>query len=99
MGVPVINLRGDRYVGHMGETILRHLGLDDFVTESETEYIAKAVELAANFPALAGIRERLRGDLVASTLCDGPGFTRSLEAAYRQIWMEWCQKTKGAGPI
>ncbi len=92
MGVPVINLRGDRYVSHMGETILKHLGLEEFVTDSEEEYIAKAIALASELPALAEIRQRLRGNLLNSCLCDGPGFTRSLEAVYREIWVKWCHE-------
>jgi predicted O-linked N-acetylglucosamine transferase (SPINDLY family) len=87
----VVTLRGDRYVGHMGETILKHLGLTECVTDSEEAYIAQAIALASDLPRLAELRSALRGRLLNSPLCDGPGFTRDLEAAYRRMWETWCQ--------
>ena len=91
MGVPVVTLRGDRYVSHMGETILKNIGMGEYVADSEEEYIAKALALASDLPRLAALRARLRGQLLNSPLCDGPGFTRDLEAAYRTMWGTWCQ--------
>ena len=91
MGVPVITLRGDRYVGHMGETILKHLGLEECIADNEDTYIARAIALASDLPRLTTLRNGLRQRLLESPLCDGPGFTRSLEAAYRQMWETWCQ--------
>ena len=92
MGVPVISLRGNRYVSHMGETILRHMGLDNHVTDNMDAYINKAVDLATNIPALKDIRSQLRKKLLDSTLCDGADFTRKLEVLYRDVWVSWCQK-------
>ena len=91
MGVPVVTLRGDRYVGHMGETILKNLGLPECVTDSEEAYIDQAIALASNPKHLAKLRSGLRDRLLNSPLCDGPGFARDLEAAYRQMWKTWCQ--------
>jgi predicted O-linked N-acetylglucosamine transferase (SPINDLY family) len=91
MGVPVVTLRGDRYVGHMGETISKHLDLAECVADSEEAYIARAIALASDLPRLAELRSGLRQRLMKSPLCDGPGFTRDLEAAYRRMWETWCQ--------
>ena len=44
----------------------------------------------ADLSALAVLRTGLRGRLAASPLCDGPRFTRQLEAAFRTMWREWC---------
>ena len=92
MGVPVITLRGDRYVGHMGETILKHLGLEENITDSEEAYIDRAISLASNLPALNEIRGNLRSKLITSPLCDGAGFTQCLETAYRNIWVDRCKE-------
>jgi len=91
MGVPVITLSGDRFVSRMGESIMMNLGLAECVAATEDEYIAKALGLASDLPRLAELRGRLRAQLLASPLCDGPGFTRDLEAAYRQMWTAWCR--------
>jgi predicted O-linked N-acetylglucosamine transferase (SPINDLY family) len=34
--------------------------------------------------------------LQASALLDERGFTRDLEAAYRQMWRNWCQQRAAA---
>ena len=91
MGVPVITLRGNRFVGRIGESFLSTVGLGEFVADTRDAYVAKAVALASDLPRLAGLRQRLRDQLLNSPLCDGPGFTRDLEAAYRTMWEAWCQ--------
>lgn len=90
MGVPVISLRGDRFVGRMGASILNAVGLGEFVADDEDDYIGKAKALAADVPRLAELRNGLRAQLLNSPLCDGPGFTRDLESVYRTMWKEWC---------
>ena len=91
MGVPVISLRGNQFVSHVGESILINAGLNGNVVDTEYAYITKAVELASDLPRLAEIRAGLRARLLKSPLCDGPGFTRDLEAAFRRAWEIWCQ--------
>ena len=94
MGVPVVTLRGDRFVSRMGESIMMNLGLEECVADSKEAYIAEVLALASDLPRLAALRARLRGQLLNSPLCDGPGFTRDLEAAYRTMWEAWCQAQK-----
>jgi predicted O-linked N-acetylglucosamine transferase (SPINDLY family) len=90
MGVPVVTLRGDRFVSHVGETFLTTAGQADLVTNTADEYIARTVALASDLPALAVRRARLRAELLGSPLCDGATFTRGLEAALRDAWRRWC---------
>jgi protein O-GlcNAc transferase len=91
MGIPVVTLRGDRFVGRMGESIMMNLGLEECVTNNEEAYISKAIELASDLPRLAALRSCLRNQLLNSPLCDGSGFTRDLEAAYHKMWKTWCR--------
>ena len=90
MGVPVITLRGNRFAGRMGETILTNAGLEECVAGNEDEYIAKALTLATDLPRLAQLRSGLRTQLLKSPVCDEIGFTRELEDAYRNMWKRWC---------
>ena len=91
MGVPVITLRGNRFAGRMGETLLTNAGLGECVAGNEDEYIAKALSLAADLPRLAQLRNGLRAQILQSPVCDGIGFTRELEDAYRNMWKSWCR--------
>jgi len=95
MGIPVVTLRDKRhyrYVNRMGETLLTNVGLGDCVTDGAGDYVAKAISMAADLPALAELRNTLRSRLLKSPVCDGAGFTRDLEAAYRRMWQSWCQE-------
>ena len=91
MGVPVISMRGDRFVSRMGASILSTVGLGEYVADNEEDYIAKATTLASDLTHLAELRIQLRAQLLNSPLCDGPGFTRDLESAYRTMWQAWCR--------
>ena len=90
MGVPVVVRRGDRYVAHMGESILHNLGQSEWIAADTEDYVRKAQALAADRSALAGHRAALRSRLKASPLMNGAGFARHMEAAFRGMWREWC---------
>ncbi len=71
--------------------------MSEFVATSAEEYVAKAVGLAADLPALAGLRAGLRDRLVQSPMCDALRFTRDLEDAYRTMWTRWCDAGEQRG--
>jgi len=91
MGVPVLSMRGDRFISHQGETILHNLGLPQWIAGNADDYVAKAAAFAADVPMLAELRAGLRARLLASPLCDAPRFARNLEAALRGMWLKWCE--------
>jgi predicted O-linked N-acetylglucosamine transferase (SPINDLY family) len=86
MGVPLVTQRGDRWAGRMSQSILAALDLEEWVAEDPDHYVEIARRLAASLPELAALRSDLRRRLEGSTFCDGPRFTRFLEAAYRGMW-------------
>ena len=81
MGVPVVTLAGERFVGRVGASVLSALGLEELVASDEEGYVARAVALAEDRRRLADLRRSLRPRLAASPLCDAPGYTRTFEAA------------------
>jgi protein O-GlcNAc transferase len=85
MGVPVITLPGQHFFSRMGLSILKTLGLNDWIAESARDYVRIAVGLSGDHRLLAEYRTMLRPRLFNSPICDGAGFTRGLEAAYRAI--------------
>jgi protein O-GlcNAc transferase len=90
MGVPLISLAGDRFVGRMGLSHLSTVGLPNLVASSEDAYLALACRLATNLDALAALRASLRDRVAASPLCDAPRFAQNFQAALRQMWAAWC---------
>jgi protein O-GlcNAc transferase len=90
MGVPVLTLKGDRFIAHVGESILATTGLTDWVAADPADYVAKAAAFAADLDALAGLRQSLRPHFLASPLCDAPRFARNLEMALEEMWRRRC---------
>lgn len=85
MGVPVLTLAGRTHVARVGASLLTHLGLPDWITAGEDDYVARAVAAAADLPALAALRAGLREKMRASPLCDAPAFTRGLEQTFARL--------------
>src|SRR5262245_36178392 len=86
MGVPVVALRGRHHTGRMTASVLSAVGLPELIAGTAEDYCRIVVELAADEGKRADLRAGLRERMLASPLCDGPGFTRGLEAAYRAMW-------------
>jgi predicted O-linked N-acetylglucosamine transferase (SPINDLY family) len=92
MGVPVITLAGDHAVSRLCAAHLSRVGLDEFITHSEDEYLQCAVKFANDLPALNAVRQSLRARL-DSPECQSATITRQLEAAYRDMWQKWCSSS------
>jgi len=95
MGVPVVSLAGNLGVSRGGLSILSNIGLADLVATDQQGYIRIATELARNIPRLQSVRMAMRQRMLASPLMDAPGFARSVEAAYRQMWQRRCASHTG----
>ncbi|MBI1770887.1 MAG: tetratricopeptide repeat protein [Burkholderiales bacterium] len=90
MGVPFVTLAGRPSLGRLGSCILEGLGRPEWIAHTEDDYVEKVVTLAENVEQLASIRAGLREEMQNSALMDEPGFTCKVEAAYRAMWLKWC---------
>ena len=86
MGAPVATAVGDRSVSRSAASVLRVLGLDDWIAPSVDGWVDMVVARASERTALRALRTELRPRLLASPLADMPRFVRDLEAAYRSMW-------------
>ncbi|MBX3377075.1 MAG: tetratricopeptide repeat protein [Phycisphaeraceae bacterium] len=86
MGVPVVTLAGHTHAMRVGASLLTAVNLAEFITTSDTAYIAAATALAASPARLADLRASLRSLLLRSPLCDGRAYAAKVETAYRSIW-------------
>jgi predicted O-linked N-acetylglucosamine transferase (SPINDLY family) len=91
MGIPYITLAGRPSVGRLGASILNGLGRDEWIANSEEEYIQKLMRLADNHEFLQELRKNLRNEMIASPLMDELGFARSVEKAYKDMWQIYCE--------
>jgi predicted O-linked N-acetylglucosamine transferase (SPINDLY family) len=92
MGVPLVTLVGERAVGRGGLSILSNIGLPDLAATSSDQYVQIAAALASNLARLSELRVGLRERMQNSPLMDAPRFARNIEAAYRDMWRNWCER-------
>ena len=90
MGVPVVSLVGERNLGRAGLSILNNVGLGELATKDVNAYVETAVRLAGDQVRLAALRASLRERMRSSPLLDAEGYTRKVEQAFRDMWVDWC---------
>lgn len=81
MGLPLISMETDSYMGRQGASYLVKLGLDDFIARDTKAYVEKAVQLAADTQRVKALRETLRSK-VESEIFDYDQHIQELETAY-----------------
>ena len=86
MGVPVIVLKGNRYLFHFGESINSNLNMSDWIAKNHNEYISKAVKFSSNIQELSKIRMSLRQMALQSSVFNAP---RLAEHFGKALWDMW----------
>lgn len=87
MGVPVVTLVGKCHAQNVGASLLTQIGYESWICNTEKEYIDAAIALASDLPALAKIRNNLRGRMERAH--NGKTFTRGIEQVYRMCWEDY----------
>jgi protein O-GlcNAc transferase len=90
MCVPVVTQAGATHVSRVGVSLLSNVGLPELIALDPSEYVRLAVDLAKDAHRLNNLRSGLRQRMLHSPLMDAPRFARDVEAAYRQVWRNWC---------
>ncbi|MGZ5817241.1 MAG: O-linked N-acetylglucosamine transferase family protein [Burkholderiaceae bacterium] len=78
-GVPALALRGSALIGRQSASFLAALEMDDWIAESQQDYVDRAIRHASDLVALAKIRTDLREHMRRSPICDASKFTRDYE--------------------
>ena len=85
MGVPVLTLAGSCALARQGSSLLHNLDLADWIAADAPDYVERAARHAADVVALSALRQRLRGQLLASPLCDSHRFAQHFAQALWEI--------------
>jgi predicted O-linked N-acetylglucosamine transferase (SPINDLY family) len=86
-GVPVLTCLGSAFAGRVAASLVRSAGLPELVVHSLEDYEALAERLAGDPAMLGALKRRLAETRDTMALFDTPRYTRSLEAAYRTMWL------------
>lgn len=95
MGVPVISLAGRAHVSRVGASLLHRVGLGGLVAQNADQFVEIAVRLAGSFEQRQGVSStQLRRRMEKSGLMNAQSFVTDLEAAYREMWTNWCSRPR-----
>jgi protein O-GlcNAc transferase len=81
-GLPVLTQMGAAFPGRVAASLLQAVGLPELITATSQEYERRAIELAKDPEALAGLRRKLAANRTTTALFDTALFARRIEAAY-----------------
>lgn len=96
MGVPVLTLVGKGGLQQrQAASMLRMLGMDEWIAETEEAYVEQARRAAGQLAELAQLRRELRGRMAGALQGSMGESAAELDAAFRTMWQRWCA---GAAP-
>lgn len=95
MGVPVVTLEGKTTWSRVGCGLMRRYDLGQFVAATPEQYVEIAVGMVGNLDHLNQVRVTLRERMQNAPFQDHAATTRHVEAAYRQMWRDWCAQRTG----
>ena len=91
MGVPVLTLKGDRYLFHFGESINSNLNMKDGIADNKDDYLKKALQFSSDIDRLAKLRMTLRKSALLSPVFDSNQFSKYFG---EMLWCMWNNFTK-----
>ncbi|RNM07773.1 methyltransferase regulatory domain-containing protein [Dickeya undicola] len=90
MGVPVLTREGESIASRQGSVTMRILGLDDFISTTEDEFVQKALYWRQSLEKLSEIRAGIRGR-IASRMNSVLSPSIYFECAIRNAWQIYCE--------
>jgi predicted O-linked N-acetylglucosamine transferase (SPINDLY family) len=93
-GVPVLTMTEPSIAGAYTRTLFEASGLTELVTRSPEQFVALALELAADLPRLDALRSRVRPGFDGGPCSQEADFTRRVEDAFGEMFDRWRLQTE-----
>nr|WP_321320108.1 hypothetical protein [uncultured Campylobacter sp.] len=88
MGTPVLGLKGNSFLTRLGQSILTHANMSEFIANDIDEYFTKAVYFATDGrEKLAEFRANAREHI--QPLFDSATFAKDMENMFLQMWINY----------
>jgi predicted O-linked N-acetylglucosamine transferase (SPINDLY family) len=91
MGVPVLTLSGRGFAARVCASLVRAAGLPELICERATDYVERAVALAADPKQLAALRAKLKKNRDTCDLFNMDKLAASLEGLYAGMALDYQQ--------
>lgn len=88
-GVPVVTKLGQGFAARVAASLLRAVGLDELVTDTEADYERLALALATEPERLDQLKRAVAAARTSASLFDSEATTRQVEQAYEVIYRRW----------
>ena len=86
MGVPFVTKEGSTFITRIGKSIASSTGLSNWVSDSEEDYIEKAVKFSSDLSQLSALRANLRDQVLASPMFNSERFSENFIFALKTLW-------------
>ena len=93
MGVPILTMLGASFMGRLCGSLMKQVGLSDWIVDSRNHYLSAAIRLSQNLPELGKIRQGLRQQ-ARTSIFDGVKYTNELESALTEVWGDYIKNQK-----
>jgi len=93
-GLPVITKQGKSMVSRVSSSLLKNIGLDELITQTNSEYENLAFNLASNPKKIKSIKEKLNNNLNKMPLFNTNIYTQNFETALKVIYENNKKKLK-----
>ena len=93
MGVPVLTLKGNRFIFHFGESINANLNLSEWIANNHEEYVEKAKSFSSDLDRLSKIRSNLRQLALKSPVFDATRFANYFSQMLWDMWNKHEEKS------
>jgi len=91
MGVPTLTLSGQTPASRVGSTIMLSIGLEEFVANTEKDFVNKGLSVVNDLDGLALLRRELRNRFKLSPAQQPELIAKGVERALRLMWQRWCK--------
>ena len=92
MGVPILTIKGKKFISKCGESINHNLGMSDWIADDEENFISKASMFCSNLDKLSDLRAHLRQKALDSPLFDSKKFANDFHEAVWKMWKIFLNK-------
>ena len=86
MGVPILTLKGKKFISNCGASINYNLGMSDWIAKDKENFIIKASAFCSDLNKLSDIRAGLREKALNSPLFDSKKFAEDFHGALWKMW-------------
>lgn len=86
MCVPLLTIKGDRFVSKCGESINNNLNMYDWIADNEEDYIRRAILFSSNVNELENVRKKLRIHSRNSSLFDMKKYANNFSIVLKEAF-------------